>query len=293
MSPTKRPLTQEELGKRDQRGIEISRSLLEAGDTLVYIKFPSDELLLDAAGTPISKKPHRVHSSKLLATGSTKFQELLENEIKQRRMRARYGFTNKMALPPGIQYVLDLTPPDEGDDAVILLEELTCSPGICHWYTSELRCGCHHDRVGGKDEMPQLFLDEESDDQKANTHVPSNHDDGVGETQDKDKPITIIPRSYFNAGETEDAALKRILHQSKLETLAPLKAYKHFHVEGKDRKLDIEKIEDYSQIRHRAGIGRLLRTIEGMNPGLDSAPKVWTLFALAKYFECTAVVVSL
>jgi hypothetical protein len=50
---------------------------------------------------------------------------------------------------------------------------------------------------------------------------------------------------------------------------------------------------EYCPIRHRFGVEELLRTIVGQGPTLDSAPKVWTLFALSKYFECTALVVSL
>lgn len=43
---------------------------------------------------------------------------------------------------------------------------------------------------------------------------------------------------------------------------------------------------EYSQLRHWSAIERLLNAIEGRNPNLDSAPKVWTFFALAKYFGC-------
>ncbi|KIV93689.1 hypothetical protein PV10_04884 [Exophiala mesophila] len=44
--------------------------------------------------------------------------------------------------------------------------------------------------------------------------------------------------------------------------------------------------QEYSQLRHWSAIERLLNAIEGRNPNLDSAPKVWTFFALAKYFGC-------
>lgn len=56
-------------------------------------------------------------------------------------------------------------------------------------------------------------------------------------------------------------------------------------------KVDQTSVPEYCPIRHRAGIGRLLRVLEGKDPRLDSAPKVWTLFVLAKYFDCTAAVV--
>jgi hypothetical protein len=260
---------------------------LEAGDTLVYIKLPSDELLLDATGIPVTSKPHRVHSSKLLATGSAKFRELLSNEIKQRRMRARNGFASKATLPPGIKYVLDLTPPDEGDEAVLLISELSCSAGICHWYTSEQRCGTHHDRVGGKDEVTKPVLDEETGGDIVDTVVPLPHDDELQENL-----VAPTPRCQ-TLEQKEEATLQRVLQQSKYEALAAPKAHKQFDPDAKDRKLQVQKVEEYCPIRHRAGIERLLRVIEGRDPGLDSAPKVWTLFAVAKYFECSEVVVSL
>ena len=50
--------------------------------------------------------------------------------------------------------------------------------------------------------------------------------------------------------------------------------------------------EEYCPLRHRAAIEKLLQVIEGKDPKLDSAPKVWTLVGVAKYFDCTQTVVS-
>ena len=47
------------------------------------------------------------------------------------------------------------------------------------------------------------------------------------------------------------------------------------------------RILEYCPIRHRAGIERLLQVIEGREPRLDSATKVWTLAVLGRYFDCT------
>ena len=43
---------------------------------------------------------------------------------------------------------------------------------------------------------------------------------------------------------------------------------------------------EYSQLRHCSAIERLLNAIVHKDPKLDSAPKVWTYFAVAKYFDC-------
>ena len=38
-------------------------------------------------------------------------------------------------------------------------------------------------------------------------------------------------------------------------------------------------------MRHRSAIERVLSALQGLDPKLDSAPKVWTTFAVAKYFD--------
>ncbi|KAJ4507892.1 hypothetical protein HRR83_007571 [Exophiala dermatitidis] len=43
---------------------------------------------------------------------------------------------------------------------------------------------------------------------------------------------------------------------------------------------------EYSPVRHRAAIERVLHAICGNDPKLDSAPKVWTYFGVAKYLGC-------
>ena len=42
---------------------------------------------------------------------------------------------------------------------------------------------------------------------------------------------------------------------------------------------------EYTPVRHRSAIERVLSALQGLDPKLDSAPKVWTTFAVAKYFD--------
>lgn len=51
-------------------------------------------------------------------------------------------------------------------------------------------------------------------------------------------------------------------------------------------------IRDYCEIRHRANIIRLLLCVAGHDLVLNSAPRVYTIVGLAKYFDLTALVVS-
>lgn len=293
LSTLRRPLTKEELEARDRKAVAYTLALLESGDTLVHIKYPGNSLLYDPTGFQLTSKAHRVHSQKLLATGSQKFRDLLLDDWKQHRMRKAKGYRNKEALPPGIEYILDLTPPDEGDEAVELISDLSCSPGIRHWYLAEQRCGVHRSLVGGKDEVAKSTIEQETDNEIANVFAPSMFR-ASSETQtttstEGQNPQSIIPASSEQERQNE-TNLQRVLKRSMDEAIAAPKAHMQFDPDAKDRLLKVEEIQEYCPIRHRAGIERLLQVIEGKDPRLDSAPKVWTLFAIAKYFNCTEVV---
>jgi hypothetical protein len=128
-----------DISERDQYAIEYTKhSALLTGDTLVIIKYPNGQPAFDAYGFQL-KDLHRVRSDKLLATGSKVFKEKLENEWLQHRAAKKAGVLNN--LPAGIRYIIDLTPPEEGDDALQLTAELCCSEGIREWYTSQSRLG--------------------------------------------------------------------------------------------------------------------------------------------------------
>jgi hypothetical protein len=277
-------LNKDDLAKRDREAVAYSKALLVEGDTLVYITYPGDGKCFDSTGFEISGGPHRVHSSRLLATGSKMFAELLSPTYQYRIMRRKKLVGN---LPSGIKYVLDLTPPDEGDEAVQLTSELSCSLGVRLWCTAAQRCGISHNLVGGEDEVmdprnvtsygaPTNFAplnDPEFDPVDLESITNQATDDGA-------------PPNTWQSLETarQNREIANAVRLS-LEELSKSKAQKF-------KKIDPAGVPEYCPIRHRAGIGRLLRVLEGKDPRLDSAPKVWTLFVLAKYFDCTAAVVS-
>ena len=55
-------------------------------------------------------------------------------------------------LPGGISYVIDLTPPSEGEDAVWLISSLSCSEGVRTWYQSEQALGVSSQLVAGEED---------------------------------------------------------------------------------------------------------------------------------------------
>ncbi|KLP19385.1 uncharacterized protein LW94_12848 [Fusarium fujikuroi] len=127
---------------------------LNQGDTLVFIDYPVHHKgvldYTDCNGIVYKSQKFRVHSSKLLETGSPKFAELL-GPTYQFKIQRRRKMVNK--LPDGIQYLLDLTPPSEGDELVFQMTELSLTPGIIKWWSSSILNGVDPFLVCGHDDI--------------------------------------------------------------------------------------------------------------------------------------------
>ncbi|KAM0259043.1 hypothetical protein ACHAQJ_003544 [Trichoderma viride] len=262
------------------RFVELCRlraiqSELNKGDTLVFIDFTDVSRRspqTDCYGMTYSSQKFRVHSEKLLATGSTKFAEMLSPTY-QFRIQRRRKLTK--SLPEGVKYVLDLTPASEGDDLVFQMTQLSLTPGIIKWWAAD-------------------------DLHKVTSWLVSGHDDvctcgsrpipgwGVpkeeGNEQDQDQPP--IENSTPNSNKTSSNDTEKIVPPASYDLIS-----KKMH--GINQPYDTPEyrnIPDYCPIRHRNNIIRLLMMIEGHDVMLDSANRVWTLVALAKIFDCTSVV---
>lgn len=205
-----------------------------SGDTWVFIDPPAQLAREDenyASYISRYESPFLLQAKFLAELGSAFFQGAL-SPTNQYRVLRRRGLAGK--LPPGIKYVLDLTPPIEGDDAAYLITELCCSQGVLNWSKSNKRWGVSNNLVGGSEECSPGYSS------------PSTQS---GESRPVQSGFGDIPHS-------EDGELRFI----------PL---------------------EYSQIRHRAAIERVLLAVQGQDPQFDSAPKMWTTFAVAKYFDIT------
>jgi hypothetical protein len=284
---------------RDRNAVEYLKNALVDGDTLVIIKYPNDSDLFHPSGFKLFTQ-HRVDSAKLLDTSSPIFSKLL-SDWDQHLIQKRNGYLGGRGLPNGIKYVLNLTPPDEGDEAVELTSNLSCSSGIRNWYTAVKRFGVQSSLVAGKDEV---------------CRPKSRHSGAFNLADDENQPATSspsapnpVPEPFGDEGvdmgsssdnafgypapgtsEAEDKDLRRILEESRFDYFRSQNSQQH---DGPSQPNDAIKqdILEYCPIRHRSGIVRLLQIIEGKDPQLDSAPKVWTLFGVAQYFGCTEVVV--
>lgn len=137
----------------------------------------------------------------------------------QFRISRRRNLTAKLRENRQIKYVIELTPPAEGEDAVFLTTELCCSQSVRLWYQASDIWRVSKNMVGGTEEYTSA--------------KPPNHKDNYNSSSS--------PPHIFGPSE-------------------------------------------YSPVRHRSAIERVVAALMGIDPKLDSAPKVWTAFAVANYF---------
>lgn len=240
---------------------------LKDGDTLVYVDMPDTygPYLMrprDCNNVPFRSAVFRVDSQRLRHTGSIKFAMMLGPSY-QFRIRRRRNVVN--SLPEGVRYVIDLTPPSEGDDLVFQMTEASLTPGIIDWWTSYR----YHDVPVG---------------------LVGGHDDVCCCRQRK---------GAFNGLEEDEYDLRTGQNRARkpLGTDVDLppdpKHMTEYQSQGRKQLHEIpefRKIRDYCPIRHRIAVIRLMLLLEGGEVPLDSANRVWTLVAVAKVLDCISLV---
>ena len=179
-------------------------------------------------------KPLTIKSTALKSLNSSFFDNALGPTAQHRVLRRR-RLVNK--LQPEIKYVVDLTPPNEGEDAVYLLTELSCPEGLLKWSQATQRWNIAAGLIGGEDDFSPALLDAIQHGSTIGDSLPPVLDT----FDDRGSPITKL----------------------------------------KEKPVLLE----YSPVRHRSAIERVLIAITGGDPKIDSAPKLWSTFAIAKYLE--------
>lgn len=167
---------------------------------------------------------YRMHSQALKDVGSSVFDRLLGP--KSERTRRRFGKDGILtgANTEGIKYYIDLRPAEEGDEAVELITDLTCTQGILNWHKAKNKYSIAPTMVCGRDDFA-----------------------------------------------------------SPLERCRDAEAVKDDDANGTEPPLEPEA--EYSALRHRSAIERVLQAIGYVDPKLDSAPKMWTYFQVAKHLD--------
>ncbi|RAO69244.1 uncharacterized protein BHQ10_005256 [Talaromyces amestolkiae] len=308
------------LGSADFLNENLSMPLLlftdDEADTLVYIdpgpaqpgegNSHQSHRWVFGTQTTVQAIPHRIHSRKLLDTGSDVLKDLFRPR-NQARVRKRYGLTNDMPL--GVKYAIDLTPPSEGEEAVIFMTELSCPMGVRKWAQMQSRWALPQSCVSGQDEIEWI----RTVDDVAPAPIIVNADDETKKDKDRRKQDKKEAKKARKQAEKEAKTAdqpqrvempRRIMNlQGNLPTLRadldPPPSYEEsednyqkaapLQKKPESPKEKTKKIPglpfDYSPSRHRTCLERFLHALEGLDPKLDTAPKLWTYFALAKILQ--------
>lgn len=248
--------------------LHFSSLELQTGDTLVYIDYPGEQndttVARDCYRYPWVSQAFRVHSDRLLDTGSSKFAEMLKPTYQFRVMRRRKLVYK---LPEGVKYVLDLTPPTEGDDLVFQVTELSLTPGIQNWWRSFKVHRTAPHLVKGHDDVCDCVAKPVVE---ADPEVSGFAGDilAYDSNQANDQRSLSLPLSGHDVEYLRKSAAPR----------DPFTVPEHYG------------FKDYCAIRHRNSIIRLMLLIHGHYVPLHSATTMWTLVGVAKIFDCPLVV---
>ncbi|MCJ1415938.1 hypothetical protein MMC32_002273 [Xylographa parallela] len=263
------------------RAVDLVLLNMPDGDTLVFIDAPAQQPDQDEFTYKQIQARYlnsfRMRSSTLKSLCSPFFDFLLSPTAQFRILRRRKLVNN---LPLGIKYVLDLTPPNEGDDAVRLTENLSCKTGVRQWGLSCDRWMISEGLVGGQDELSRL-------------KVLSKHTKPTTKIQWISGKGTVTETVVVNdTANLPGSVPKTPVQKSFVSTIggSPVKESTPGYVLH-DQKSGITRDghtfqlpADYTPIRHRFAIERVLNGVEGRDPKIDSAVKLWTTFAVARYF---------
>ncbi|KAL7804631.1 hypothetical protein V8C44DRAFT_254795 [Trichoderma aethiopicum] len=266
--------------------LRVVEQELNMGDTLVFVDFPNvsrrRSRQTDCYGVPYSSQKLRVHSQNLLATGSAKFAEMLSPTY-QFRIKRRKKLTKD--LPEGVKFVLDLTPPSEGDDLVSQMTQLSLTPGIIKWWAAsglhkvtnwlvsghDDVCTCGRQRIPGWGAPRQDGMEQ-----------------GQGQGQEQDGKRSVDEESVPKVNKLPGSNIDDTVVTAP--TPQDLVSKREHGINQPYEIPDYRNIPDYCPIRHCNSIIRLLMMIEGQDIMLDSANRVWTLVAVAKIFDCTSII---
>lgn len=240
--------------------IELPVLRVPGGDTYIYIDPPPQMPEQDAMTYQWIRERYRTPlcmKKETLMKLNSPFLNKLFGSTSQYRVRRRRGLVNR--LPPEIKYVLDLTPPNEGEEAMVLVSDLSCSEGIRNWVRGCKRWNISKALIGGHDDYAAQLQDPWSCGRDV---IAFAEDGGVSTT-----------------GAVDGSEPKS--HEAAAPLSASIPAKKTAAKEEDDYSIPLE----YTAIRHRSAIERVLLAVAGQDPKLDSAPKVWTTAGVAKYFE--------
>jgi hypothetical protein len=119
-------------------------------------------------------------SKQLLATGSSIFRGKLspEGQLQEKRRLNRDGRLHVYA-----QYVLDLTPPDEGDESASQVAQLSLSEGVRDWWRSHFALNVSRYLVSGHDDICNQHIEALISETKAEAGANANDNIDIGSVE--------------------------------------------------------------------------------------------------------------
>jgi hypothetical protein len=248
----------------------------DQGSVLAVVTFPKDDRLSRACdGEPWHDIRLRMDYGKLTGLGSKKIQDMFSPRA-QARFRRRLDLEQ---LPPGIEHVLDFTPPSEGSDLADLTAALWLPRVVKLWFLAGLY-------------VPDPLLENGLGtltrplaDKAVGAILALGHDDvckGLGCKFGAEwaSVIPLTPASGltdYREWHPKDG-LPGIIEDNPSARLGFIAPWR--------------KVEDYCPIRHRVAITRVLKAINGDDLLLNSAVRLWTVAQVAISLEVPQVVVS-
>lgn len=213
-----------------QAALELPFMRDPTGDTWVYIdpppKQPEQDHFDYARYTRRYETPMLVRKATLLKhctpDPTVEFNlETLFGPSAQFRTIRRRKLSDKLRDSPNVKYVIDLTPPTEGDDAVYLTTELCCSEGVRLWYQASDIWSVSRSLVGGNEEYTSM-------------------------RRPNSAPIEKAIKEVYNSANL--ATARTSLSSKEAGVPMPL---------------------EYSPVRHRSAIERVIAALVGTDPRLD------------------------
>lgn len=219
------------------------------GDTLVYIGPPPKAIELISWHF---SQLHQLSSSSIKTLQSKKLDDLIGPKSIRSERRLRKDGVISNYNTEFIKYFVDLRPPNEEEEAVILLTELTCTRGILTWHRALAYFGLPTMLVCGKDRFGTATVS---------------------------RKTVALSEGISASGLSSES-------RNNLRVPEILSKVANGQADAQIEMVDDAMEPEYSPLRHRSALERLLQAIVHNDPRLDSAPKMWTFFALAKYFQC-------
>ena len=239
------------------------------GDTYVFIDPPAQQPEQDNYNYQRYRErykiPLRMQMEKFTILNSAYFNKAF-GPTAQYRVVHRRGLVGR--LPDSIKYVLDLTPPTEGDYAAYLTAELCCPEGVRKWYQAGQRWNISSKLIGGQEEYAAPFRMRQESAQKVGDDSASSGTAVMGVERAVPPAVSV------------DLKMSQVTGEHQVDDSH------HPTIELKNDRKDKHIPLEYSPVRHRSAIERVLHAaVEGLDPQIDSAPKLWTTFAVAKHYS--------